>query len=358
MKIVLGALLAAGMLGVSPSAMSQQYPAKPVHIVVPFAPGGGSDFIARFMAQRLTDALGKQFIVENKPGAGGVLGIEQGIKAAPDGYTLTLIASSYTVNPSVYKIHFDPIADITPVIQMSQGPLLVVVRPSLPVKTTKGLIALAKDSHQRLFLPSGADATRHALPARLVAEEARDAKQNPFEVRGVIEDDHGAGAERGPNGPRAFEAERHIELRFGDERAGSATKEHCTQRPALMQAAGKLHQRAQGRAHRHFVQAGVAHVAGDAKQARSRGLRRADLRVLGASEVEDLEHVDQRLHVVDERGHAEEPDGDWKRRLVARLSPLPFDRVEERGLLAADVRTCATPHLDVERHPRTGDVST
>src|SRR5579871_3128744 len=98
MKIVLGGLLAAGILGASPSALSQQYPAKPVHIVVPFAPGGGSDFIARFMAQRLTDGLGKQFIVENKPGAGGVLGIEQGIKSPADGYTLTLIASSYTVN--------------------------------------------------------------------------------------------------------------------------------------------------------------------------------------------------------------------------------------------------------------------
>src|SRR5437016_2611332 len=133
MKIVLGALLAAEMLGVSPSAMCQQYPTKPVHIVVPFAPGGGSDFIARFMAQRLTEAMGKQFIVENKPGAGGVLGVEQGIKSPADGYTLTLIASSYTANPSIYKINFDPVNDITPIIQMSQGPLLVVVRPALPV---------------------------------------------------------------------------------------------------------------------------------------------------------------------------------------------------------------------------------
>ena len=125
-------------------AIAQQYPTKPVRIIVPFAPGGGSDFIARFMAQRLTETLGSQVIVENKPGAGGVLGIEAGVKSAPDGYNLTLIASSYTVNPSIYKLNFDPYADITPIIQISQGPLLVVVNPALPVKNIKELIALAK----------------------------------------------------------------------------------------------------------------------------------------------------------------------------------------------------------------------
>src|SRR6185503_9414790 len=113
---------------------AQQYPTKPVRIIVPFAPGGGSDFIARFMAQRLTESLGAQVIVENKPGAGGVLGIEQGVKSPSDGYTLTLIASSYTVNPSIYKLSFDPVTDVTPIIQLSQGPLLVVANPSLPVK--------------------------------------------------------------------------------------------------------------------------------------------------------------------------------------------------------------------------------
>ncbi len=123
---------------------AQTYPAKPVRIVVPFAPGGGSDFIARFMAQRLNASLGQQVIVENTPGAGGVLGVEQGVKSAPDGYTLTLIASSYTVNPSVYKLSFDPVADVTPIIQLSQGPLLVVVGAAVPVNTVKELIALAR----------------------------------------------------------------------------------------------------------------------------------------------------------------------------------------------------------------------
>src|SRR5499427_3520653 len=140
MRLLIGSLLAACTLVCG----AQQYPTKPVKIVVPFAPGGGSDFIGRFIAQRLTSGLGQQVIVENKPGAGGMLGITEGQKAAPDGYTLTLIASSYTVNPAIYKFTFDPVADITPIIQLSQGPLLIVVNPKVPVKTTQDLLAAAK----------------------------------------------------------------------------------------------------------------------------------------------------------------------------------------------------------------------
>ena len=143
-------------------AQAQQYPSKPVRIIVPFAPGGGSDFIARFMAQRLTEMLGSQVIVENKPGAGGVLGIEFGVKSPADGYTLTLIASSYTVNPSIYKLNFDPVTDITPIIQMSQGPLLVVVSPGVPVKTIKELIALARSKPGEVtFASSGQGSVIH-----------------------------------------------------------------------------------------------------------------------------------------------------------------------------------------------------
>jgi tripartite-type tricarboxylate transporter receptor subunit TctC len=183
MKFVRAAWAALAALSAS-GAFAQQYPAKPVHIIVPFAPGGGSDFIGRFMAQRLTEAMGKQFLVENKPGAGGVLGIEQGIKAAPDGYTLTLIASSYTVNPSVYKIRFDPIADITPIIQMSQGPLVVVVRTSLPVNNTKDLIALAKAKPGQVnFASSGQGSVIH-LATELFASMA-GVKMNHIPYKGT-----------------------------------------------------------------------------------------------------------------------------------------------------------------------------
>ncbi|HXI36669.1 MAG TPA: tripartite tricarboxylate transporter substrate binding protein [Burkholderiales bacterium] len=158
MRFLFGSLLAACAL----AGHAQQYPAKPVRIVVPFAPGGGSDFIARFMAQKLTAGLGQQVIVENKPGAGGMLGITQGVQSPADGYTLTLIASSYTVNPSVYKFTFDPVADITPIIQLSQGPLLVVVNPKLPVKNTRELIALARQKPGQLnFASSGQGSVIH-----------------------------------------------------------------------------------------------------------------------------------------------------------------------------------------------------
>ena len=151
------ALAATASLVTSAPTLAQQYPNKPVKIIVGFAPGGGNDFIARFMAQRLTTALGQQFIVENKAGAGGSVGFEAGVKSPPDGYTLTLISNSYTVNPAIYSLRFDPLADMTPVIQISQGPLLVVVHPSVQVKNLRELIELAKAKPEQInfALPQG-----------------------------------------------------------------------------------------------------------------------------------------------------------------------------------------------------------
>jgi tripartite-type tricarboxylate transporter receptor subunit TctC len=144
-------------------AQATEWPNKPVRIVVPFAPGGGSDFIARYIARRLSDDLKQPFIVENKPGAGGNIGTEQGIKSPPDGYTLTLVASSYTVNPSVYKINFDPVADMTPIVQISQGPLLIVVNPNVPAKTLAELVALARAKPTEIyFASSGSGSIVHA----------------------------------------------------------------------------------------------------------------------------------------------------------------------------------------------------
>ncbi len=151
------ALATAATLVTTAPTLAQQYPTKPVKIIVAFAPGGGNDFIARFMAQKLTTALGQQFIVENKAGAGGSVGFEAGVKSPPDGYTLTLISNSYTVNPAIYSLRFDPLADMTPVIQISQGPLLVVVHPSVQVKNLRELIELAKAKPEQInfALPQG-----------------------------------------------------------------------------------------------------------------------------------------------------------------------------------------------------------
>ena len=120
------------------------YPTQPVKLIVPFAPGGGSDFIGRFIADKLTKSLGQSVLVDNRPGAGGLLGIELGVKAPADGYTFILIASSYSVNPSIFKLKFDPITDIAPVAQISQGPMVLLANPKLGVKTVKELIERAK----------------------------------------------------------------------------------------------------------------------------------------------------------------------------------------------------------------------
>ena len=145
MKALLACLLLAPL-----AALAQSYPAKPVRVVVPFAPGGGSDFTGRLIAQKLSERLGTQFIVENRAGAGGNLGASEVVKAAPDGYTLLIISASYTVNPSVYKLSFDPVNDITPIIQISGGPYVVAVHPSVPAKTLAEFVELAKKDPQKL----------------------------------------------------------------------------------------------------------------------------------------------------------------------------------------------------------------
>lgn len=136
------AVLAA--LAASLPASGQQYPARPVRVIVAAAPGGGTDFVARLIAPGLSEALGQQVVVENRPGAGSMLGFEYGVRSAPDGYTLTMITPSYAINPSLYPIKFDPLNDFTPVIPIARGPFILVVHPSLPARTTRELVALAK----------------------------------------------------------------------------------------------------------------------------------------------------------------------------------------------------------------------
>ncbi len=163
-------MLAAFAAGTS---FSQTYPAKPVRIIAPFAPGGGTDFIARLVAQKLTERLGQQVIVENKPGAGGNLGAEFAVKSAPDGYTLLLIAGSYTVNPSIYKLSFDPVNDISPIVQLSQGPFVVAVHPSVPAKTLKELIDYARKEPDKLSYASAGSGSITHLASELFLEMAK-----------------------------------------------------------------------------------------------------------------------------------------------------------------------------------------
>lgn len=167
------ALLAAGALAaLGGAARAQAWPSRPIRLVVPFATGGGSDFIGRFMAQRLGQALGQPVVVENRPGAGSTLGIELVVKSPPDGHTFGLIASSYTVTPSLYRLRFDPVTDITPVIQFSQGPMLVVVPKSLPVANFTELVALARSRPGALNYASAGQGSITHLACALFADMA------------------------------------------------------------------------------------------------------------------------------------------------------------------------------------------
>ncbi|MEO7725692.1 MAG: tripartite tricarboxylate transporter substrate binding protein [Burkholderiales bacterium] len=125
--------------------LAQTYPVKPVRIIVGYPPGGPTDVIARTVAQKLTSALGQQVIVDNRPGASGMIGAELVVKAPPDGYTLLTVPITYAVTPSVYpKMPYDAEKDLAPVALIAAAPFILVVHPTLPVKTVKELIALAK----------------------------------------------------------------------------------------------------------------------------------------------------------------------------------------------------------------------
>jgi tripartite-type tricarboxylate transporter receptor subunit TctC len=149
--------------------LAQAYPAKTVRIIVAAAPGGGTDFVGRLLAAKLTEVWGQQVIVENRPGAGSMLGFEAGIKSAPDGYTFNLITPSYSINPSLYPIKFDPLNDFTPVIMVARGPLIAAVHPSLPARNLRELIALAKaQPDQIVYGSSGQGGIVHLANAQFL----------------------------------------------------------------------------------------------------------------------------------------------------------------------------------------------
>lgn len=159
------ALAAAGPVGL---AQAQGYPGKPIRIVVPFPPGGGTDIVARILTQKLSESFGANFVIDNRAGAGGSIGTEMVAKAPPDGYTLGIVSGSHAINPSLYsKLPFDAVRDFAPVTMLVSGPGLLVVHPSLPVKTVKELIALAKGKPGQLNYASAGNGTPPHLAGEL-----------------------------------------------------------------------------------------------------------------------------------------------------------------------------------------------
>jgi tripartite-type tricarboxylate transporter receptor subunit TctC len=125
-------------------AAADAYPTKPVRLIIAFAAGGSTDIIGRLVATKLSERLGKQVVPENRGGGGGTLGIEMVANSAPDGYTLLQTSAALAINPLLYKVPYDPVNSFVPIAKMGNGPVVLTVHPSVPAKTVKELIALAK----------------------------------------------------------------------------------------------------------------------------------------------------------------------------------------------------------------------
>lgn len=150
-------------------ASPQEYPTKPVRVIVGFPAGGGSDLIARVFAQKLTGALGQTVVVENRPGASANIAGELAARSAPDGYTLLFGNSSLSISPAVFrKLAYDPVRDLTPISMASSYPFVLAVHPSLPVQSVKALVALAKSKPGTLDYASAGPATMSHLAMQLL----------------------------------------------------------------------------------------------------------------------------------------------------------------------------------------------
>jgi len=153
MRLVTAAAFA---LGAGVAVAQDSYPTKPIRLVVPSSPGGGTDTTARAIAPKLTERLGQQIVVENRPGAAAMIGTEYVARSAPDGYTIVLAQSTITIVPSIYKkIRFDPIRDFEPITNVVVVPQVLVGHPSLPVRNAKELVAFAKANPGKLDYAAG-----------------------------------------------------------------------------------------------------------------------------------------------------------------------------------------------------------
>jgi tripartite-type tricarboxylate transporter receptor subunit TctC len=151
---------AAGLSPISVVAMAQSYPARPVRLIVPFPPGGGSDIVGRLMGEWLSDRLGQPLIIENRPGAGSNLGTEAVVKAAPDGYTLLVVGSPNAINATLYeRVNYDFIRDIAAVASAFRAPLVMEVNASFPARTVSEFIAYARTNPGRINMASNGTGT-------------------------------------------------------------------------------------------------------------------------------------------------------------------------------------------------------
>jgi len=150
------------LLALSGAAFAEDYPNRPVRLIIPFPPGGSNDVVGRLVAKYLSDKLGQQVFVDNRGGAGGTIGTEAAANAAPDGYTLSIVSIAHAVNAALYKLNYDPIKSFTPISIFATGPNVLVVNPEMHIKTVKELLALAKQKPGELnYASAGTGSFQH-----------------------------------------------------------------------------------------------------------------------------------------------------------------------------------------------------
>lgn len=180
-RTVLVALALAVGVHSGPAFAQTAYPSKPIWVISPLGSGGAVEIVGRIVTRKMSENMGQQFLVESRPGAGGVIGHEAAAKAPPDGYTLILTGSGYTIMPWLYPIKFDPLKDLTPVSQMSLGSFLLIAPTSLPVKTTADLVALAKSKPGAMnFGSAGVGSSVHFATERLAAAAGMKLTHVPY----------------------------------------------------------------------------------------------------------------------------------------------------------------------------------
>jgi tripartite-type tricarboxylate transporter receptor subunit TctC len=186
---ILAALAFASLaaIGVLPQASAQPYPNRPVRVVVPLAPGGPTDVFARLIAGKLSETLGKQFFVENMPGAGGNIGLGAAARATPDGYTILVVSNLYVVNPTLYeKISYEPHKDFEPVTLALDVANVVAVHPSVPVKTLKELEAFIRQNPgKHSYATGGLGTTPHLMGEQFRLQLGLDLVHVPFNSGGL-----------------------------------------------------------------------------------------------------------------------------------------------------------------------------
>ena len=173
------------LLALTTAAAAQDYPVKPLRLLIPFPPGGSVDLVGRIVATKLGERLGRQVVVDNRAGAGGIIATELAANSPPDGYTLLVLSMAHAINPWIYKINYDPIRSFAPIASLGNGASVLTVHPSVPANSVKELIALAKSKPGQLhFAHAGVGSFVHTSSVLLATMAGIDVVQVPFKGGG------------------------------------------------------------------------------------------------------------------------------------------------------------------------------